>query len=93
MATRWKEAVLELDRRLYADAQKEYAATARTGFGLDGDEQTRRLDFEAVRGSFEEDDFVAEIEKHMAAKTELGNDLVRRIERLRRRGQVRLEAP
>ena len=86
LATRWKEAVLELDHRLYADARKEYAATARTGFGLDGDEETQRLDFEAVRGSFENDDFVAEIEKHIAAKTELGNDLVRRIERLRRRG-------
>ena len=86
LTTRWKEAVLKLDHRLYADAEKEYAATARTGFGLDGDEETQRLDFEAVRGSFEDDDFVAEIEKHIAAKTELANDLVRRIERLRRQG-------
>lgn len=86
LTTRWKEAVLKLDHRLYADAEKEYAATARTGFGLDGDEETQRRDFEAVRGSFEDDDFVAEIEKHIAAKTELGNDLVRRIERLRRQG-------
>lgn len=86
LTTRWKEAVLELDHRLYADAEKEYAATARTGFGLDGDEETQRRDFEVVRGSFEDDDFVAEIEKHIAAKTELGNDLVRRIERLRRQG-------
>ena len=31
-----------------------------------------------------------EIEKHIAAKTELGNDLVRRIERLRRHGRRRL---
>ena len=86
LTTRWKEAVLELDHRLYSDAQKEYAVTARTGFGLDGDRETQRRDFEAVRGSFEADGFVGEIEKHITAKTELSNDLVRRIERLRRQG-------
>jgi len=84
LTTRWKEAVLELDNQLYADAKKEYAATAQIGFGLDGDKETKQHDFEAVRGSFEADDFVAEIEKHIATKTELAKDLIRRIERLRR---------
>ena len=84
LTTRWKDAVLELDNWLYADAKKEYAATAQIGFGLDGDKETKRHDFEAVRGTFEADDFVAEIEKHIAAKTELAKDLIRRIERLRR---------
>ncbi len=88
LTTRWKEAVLELDNRLYADAKKEYAATAQIGFGLDGDEETKQHDFEAVRGSFEADNFVAEIEKHIAAKTELAKDLIRRIERLRRQSPV-----
>jgi Domain of unknown function (DUF4954)/Domain of unknown function (DUF6819) len=88
LTTRWKEAVLELDNQLYADAKKEYAATAQIGFGLDGDEETKQHDFEAVRGSFEADDFVAEIEKHIAAKTELAKDLIRRIERLRRQSPV-----
>ena len=86
LTTRWKEAVLELDNWLYADAKKEYAATAQIGFGLDGDAATKQDDFEAVRGSFEGDAFVAEIEKHVAAKTELAKDLIRRIERLRRQG-------
>ena len=84
LTTRWKEAVLELDNWLYTDARKEYAATAQIGFGLDGNQETKQHDFEAVRGSFETDGFVAEIEKHIAAKTELAKDLIRRIERLRR---------
>ncbi len=84
LTARWKEAVLELDQRLYADARKEYADTAQIGFGIDGDAETKQRDFEAVRGSFEGDGFVAEIEKHIAAKTELAKDLIRRIERLRR---------
>lgn len=92
LTTRWKEAVLELDHRLYADAQKEYAATAQIGFGIDGDKDTKQSDFEAVRGSFEADGFVAEIEKHIAAKTELAKDLIRRIERLRRQSPSALIA-
>ncbi len=82
LTNRWKEAVLTLDRWLFADAKKEYTATAQIGFGLDGDDETKQKDFEAVRGSFEADDFVAEIEKHMAAKTALGDELISRIEPL-----------
>ncbi len=84
LTTRWKKAVVDLDRRLHEDARKEFAATAQTGYGLDGDNETKQSDFAAVRGAFEADGFVAEIEKHIAAKTELGNELLRRIERLRR---------
>ncbi len=83
LTNRWREAVLDLDRQLHADARKEFAATVQIGFGLDGDQEVRRKDFEAVRGSFEADNFVGEIEKHMAAKSALADDLIRRIEPLR----------
>ncbi len=82
LTNRWQKAVLDLDQQLYEDTKKEFAATAQTGFGLDGDEQTRCSDFAAVRGTFEDDGFVAEIRKHMAAKTELANELLRRIQEL-----------
>ena len=83
LTNRWKEAVLDLDRQLYADAKKEFAPTAQIGFGLDGNADARLKDFEAVRGTFEADDFVAEIEKHIAAKTALADELLARIEPLR----------
>jgi hypothetical protein len=83
LTTRWKNAVVELDNRLYADARKEFSATAQTGFGLDGDEETKHLDFAAVRGTFEEDSFVSEINKHITSKTKLGNKLIERIGVLR----------
>ncbi len=85
LTNRWREAVLDLDRQLHADAKKEFAATVQIGFGLDGNEQARQKDFEAVRGSFEADKFVGEIEKHMAAKSALADELIRRIEPLRGR--------
>jgi len=83
LTNRWKKAVLELDRLLHEDTKKEFADTARTGFGLDGDDDTRSRDFAAVRGTFEADGFVAEIRKHVAIKTELAHELLSRIEPLR----------
>jgi hypothetical protein len=79
LVQRWKEAVLELDQRLYADTKKEFAATAQIGFGLDGDSETKQSDFAAVRGTFEADGFVTQIEKHIAAKSTLADELLGRI--------------
>jgi len=83
LTTRWKKTVVELDNILQADAKKEFAATAQIGYGLDGDEKTKHNDFAAVRGTFEEDSFVSEIEQHITSKTALGDELIRRMENLR----------
>ena len=81
--TRWKAAIVELDQTLYTDAKKEFTDTAQIGYGLDGDEQTTHSDFAAVRGTFEENSFVSEIEQHMNKKTVIGDGLISRMENLR----------
>jgi hypothetical protein len=78
----WKKSVVELDDLLYLDAKKEFGQTARTGFGVDGDAEVQSADFEAVRGSFEENSFVEEIEEHKQAKIKLGDDLISKLEKL-----------
>ena len=83
LVTKWKTAVVELDHMLYADAKKEFAATAQIGYGLDGEEETKHSDFAAVRGTFEENSFVSEIEKHIVKKTKLADELISRMEKLR----------
>jgi hypothetical protein len=87
LTKKWKQAVVELDNMLYADAEKEFAATAQTGYGLDGSQDTKQADFGQVRGTFEENSFVLEIEKHIVRKTALGDELVGRMEQLRRNKQ------
>ena len=84
LTKKWKEAVVGLDNMLYADAKKEFTAIAQTGYGLDGSQETKQADFEQVRGTFEENSFVMEIEKHIVRKTALGDELIGRIEELRR---------
>jgi len=82
LVIRWKSAVVELDRMLYADAEKEFTPAAQIGFGVDGDDQNREADFRQVRGTFEDNRFVLEIEKHIAAKTALGDELLGRLKEI-----------
>jgi len=83
LTTKWKEAVVELDKTLYTDAKKEFADTAQIGYGIDGNEQTKHQDFAQVIGTFEENRFVSEIDKHITEKTQLGDELISRMEKLR----------
>jgi hypothetical protein len=75
----WKDSVISLDRMLYEDAKKEFALSSRIGFGVDGSEYDRNLDFEQVRGDFEKNAFVQEVLEHIQRKTELGDELIVRM--------------
>jgi hypothetical protein len=75
----WKESVIALDRMLYNDAKKEFALSARIGFGVDGSKYDRNLDFEQVRGDFEKNAFVREVLDHIRRKTELADELIGRM--------------
>lgn len=72
----WIKAVTQLDKMLYNDARKEFNLNAKTGFGVDGDEKVKSMDFERVRGSFEENQFVQECLNHVERKTRLANDTI-----------------
>ncbi len=76
---RWKESVLGIDRFLFEDANKEFSLTKMTGFGVDGQNGARELDFAQVRGEFEKNDTVTAIKNHMEKKEALGNELITRI--------------
>jgi hypothetical protein len=75
----WKESVIGLDELLYDDAQKEFALSSHTGFGVDGGEKDRKLDFDQVRGEFEQNAFVKEIIDHISRKTLLGDETIERM--------------
>jgi len=75
----WKDSVVSLDKMLYEDAKKEFALSARIGFGVDGSEYDRNRDFDQVRGEFEKNAFVREVLDHIKRKTELGDELIGRM--------------
>ncbi|MFB6343207.1 DUF4954 family protein [Saccharicrinis sp. FJH62] len=79
---RWKDSVIGLDKMLYEDARKEFTLSKQTGFGADGDDFNRKIDFEQVRGDFEQHEAVAAIKEHMVKKEALGNELIGRLKHL-----------
>lgn len=76
---KWKESVVGLDELLYEDAKKEFRLDSMTGFGMDGNKTTQKLDFEKVRGNFESNDFVNEILSHIDRKTKLGDQMIEKL--------------
>ena len=73
---KWKASVLGIDRYLYEDAKKEFSMAKMTGFGVDGQNGARELDFAEVRGEFESNETVQAIRQHMEKKETLGNEII-----------------
>ena len=64
---------------LLKDAHKEFTLSSMTGFGIDGDDEIKRLDFEQVRGEFDNNPVVLAIHEHIKQKSALGDELIQRI--------------
>ena len=76
---KWKTSVVKLDEMIYDDAKKEFSLSFKTGFGADGNIQDQAMDFEYVRGAFDNNPFVMATLKHIEDKKALGNELIGRI--------------
>ncbi len=83
LTRQWKNAVVKLDKMLIEDAKKEFSISAQIGFGLDGNKKEMEKDFEAVRGKFEENSFVKEIEHHITKKSMLGDSIIEKMKSLK----------
>jgi hypothetical protein len=80
---KWKKSVVELDNLLYEDARKEFTLSSMTGFGIDGSDEIKKLDFEQVRGEFELNSVVSAIHDHIKQKTALGDELIGRMKMIK----------
>lgn len=80
---KWKASVIKLDELIYDDAKKEFSLSFKTGFGADGNIQEQAMDFEYVRGAFDNNPFVMATLKHIEDKKALGNELIERIKNVR----------
>lgn len=81
---KWKESIIKLDEMIYDDAKKEFSLSFKTGFGADGNTKERALDFENVRGDFDNNEFVKTVLKHIVDKRALGNELIARMKQVER---------
>ena len=72
----WEKSKIRLNNMISADAQKEFHAPARIGYGIDGGDVEQQQDFEAVRGTYEDNKFVRQLQEDT-------NDVQRRAVELR----------
>lgn len=77
----WRDNTIKLNNMIMKDALKEYDSNAQTGFGIDGDEAVRKQDFEAVRGTPEENKFIRDLEADSEHVESVTTEITRMIER------------
>lgn len=82
IVNQWRDAVVWLDKMIYEDARKEFSLASRTGFGVDGSREVKDIDFEQVRGDFENNPFVCATLQHIEKKSALGQELIDRLQPL-----------
>ncbi len=57
----WEKSYTKFNSLILKDIMKEFAETSKIAFGIDGTEEIREADFEAVRGSFDRNKFAADL--------------------------------
>ncbi|MGM0432804.1 MAG: DUF4954 family protein, partial [Spirochaetota bacterium] len=68
MIENWIEAATELDQMRCRDAEKEFAVTAKVGYGLNGTSHDRDYEYQIIHGTPEENNFVLDLQRRMKAK-------------------------
>lgn len=63
---KWNQVRTKFLKLILNDAAKEFEEVTQTGFGYSHDAVERLADFSAVRGTFEENKFVAQIRDEIA---------------------------
>ena len=78
----WKLNAVKFNNMILKDAEKEFDAGAKLGFGIDGDENTRDMDFEVVRGVYNENKFVIGLQKETVEIEEKADRLIALLEKI-----------
>jgi hypothetical protein len=73
---KWKKAVTSFNDLVLRDCKKEFNSVSKIGFGIDGNESDKELDFEATRGAYEDNSFVKDITNQLNASIELADKLI-----------------
>ena len=74
--TEGAKAFVKLNKLIKEDAIKEFDSGAQIGYGIDGDAETVKADFEAVRGNKETNSFIVGLEEESLEITEKWEKLI-----------------
>ena len=72
---KWFISKTKLLKMILKDAEKEFDSNSRISYGIDGDEEVKDSDFKNVRGSYEENAFVKEVNKEISDCEEIAKKI------------------
>jgi hypothetical protein len=75
----WRDKKIAFNKLILEDAKKEFSKKIQIGFGIDGDEEITKSDFEEVRGTFDNNSFVKEIKSESEQINKTANDLLKKL--------------
>ncbi len=78
----WQGATQACNDKLLNDAQKEFSAQASISFGIDGGREIAAADFEAVRGTYDQNSFVCQIREETEKCKQRAEAVLAKIDRL-----------
>lgn len=78
----WKTNAVKFNSMIMKDAEKEFDSNSRLGYGIDGDEKTREMDFQAVRGLYAQNKFVTGLQKEISTIEEKADALISILEKV-----------
>ena len=76
----WKENAVKMIKGIRIDAMNEFNEGSQISFGLDGGDAERTADFEAIRGTFEENSFVTGLDKQIIEVEAKADALLKNLE-------------
>ncbi len=78
----WEKACEKLTTLIIDDASKEFGDEPRLSYGIDGDEEVRDADFDAVRGTFEGNSFVRQLKGQIETTKKTAEEMINKIKAL-----------
>lgn len=78
----WKLNAVKFNNMIMKDAEKEFDSGSKLGYGIDGDDQTALMDFQAVRGVYEENKFVMGLQKEAASIEDKADSLIAQLQKI-----------
>lgn len=81
IVTDWETNSIRMKNMILKDAEKEFDQNSKIGFGIDGDAQTRDADFEAIRGTYDDNSFIKKIRKEIEKVSEKAKSIVEELKK------------
>lgn len=78
----FKEDAVKYNKMVLKDAEKEFDQLSRIGFGIDGNEDEIRADFESIRGTYASNSFVSELKNKIETIEMFCDNMLAKVGRL-----------